>query len=88
MARRSPGRSSAKGVGKLPRSAFAYPSKRAYPINTKARARAALSRAGQSGTGGTYQHVARAVRKRYGDAIPSVGPTKGRVNRAGQRGQR
>jgi len=88
MARSRMSKSSAKGVSKLPRSAFAYPSKRAYPINTKARARNALSRAAQSGTSGTYSHVAKAVRARYGNAIPSVGRAKGRVNRPGKRGQR
>jgi len=76
-------KSSAKGTSKLPSSAFAYPSKRAYPINTKARARGALSLAARSGTSGTYQHVARAVRKRYGNSIASVGRAKGTVSRPG-----
>ena len=86
MARaRVPSHSSAKGASKLPSSAFAYPSRRAYPINTPKRARAALSRAAQSGTSGTYQHVAQAVRKRYGNQIASVGRSKGVVSRAGYR---
>lgn len=76
-------KSTAKGTSKLPKSAFAYPSKRAYPINTPRRAKNALARAGQSGTSGTYQHVARAVRKRYGNRIASVGPAKGTVSRPG-----
>ena len=88
MAARSISKSSAKGVKRLPDSAFAYPSRRAYPINTKARARNALSRAAQSRTGGTYQHVARAVRRRYGNGIPTVGPKAGRLSRAGKRGTR
>lgn len=77
--------SSAKGTSKLPASAFAYPKTRQYPINTKRRAKAALSRAGQSGTSGTYSHVARAVRKRYGNAIASVGKRKGTTTKAGYR---
>jgi hypothetical protein len=78
-------KSTAKGVKSLPKSAFAYPSKRAYPINTPKRAKAALSRAGQSKTSGTYAHVARAVRKRYGNRIASVGKARGTVTRAGYR---
>lgn len=69
----------------LPASAFAYPRQRRYPIDTKARARNALARAAQANTAGTYQHVARAVRRRWGDAIPTVGPTYGRVNEPGKR---
>lgn len=58
-------RSTVKGAKKLPASAFAYPKSRAYPINTPARARAALSRAAQRNTSGSYAHVARAVKRRY-----------------------
>lgn len=57
----------------LPRSAFAYPSKRAYPIDTPKRARNALARAAQSKTSGSYATVARAVRKRYGSKIKTRG---------------
>jgi len=69
----------------LPSSAFAYPRSRKYPIDTKARARNALARAAQSGTSGSYSHVARAVRKRYGNAIPTVGKAKGTVTGPGYR---
>ena len=58
-------KSSAKGTKRLRSSSFAYPKSRAYPINTRKRARAALSRAAQKGTSGTYAHVAAAVRKKY-----------------------
>jgi hypothetical protein len=78
-------RSSARGTARLPASAFAYPSKRAYPINTIKRARAALSRAAQSGTSGSYSHVARAVRQRYGNRVASVGRARGTTTRAGYR---
>jgi hypothetical protein len=67
-------KSSAKGTKKLPSSAFAYPKKRAYPINTPKRARAALSRAAQKKTSGSYAHVARAVKRRY----PSIKVGSGR----------
>ena len=69
----------------LPKSAFAYPSQRKYPIDTPARARNALARAAQSQTSGSYAHVARAVRKRYGNTVASVGPKRGTVTRPGYR---
>jgi len=80
-----PRRSSAPGVAKLPASAFAYPASRAYPINTIGRARSALSRAASSGNRGSYQHVARAVRRRYGNKVATVGPKRGTVTRPGLR---
>ena len=49
----------------LPPSQFAYPARRAYPINTPARARNALARAAQSGTSGSYRTVERAVNRRF-----------------------
>lgn len=69
---------SSKQRAKLPRSAFAYPSKRKYPIPTQTQAkragiserqrlglhRNALSRAAQAGTAGSYGHVARKVNRR------------------------
>jgi hypothetical protein len=69
----------------LPRSAFAYPKLRKYPIDTKARARNALARAAQSHTSGSYQHVARAVRRKWGNAIASVGKKRGTVSSPGYR---
>lgn len=74
----------AKQRNKLPASAFAYPSKRSYPIPTKAQARKAgisekqrvglhrnaLSRAAQKGTSGSHRHVASKVAKR-GPVKPS-----------------
>jgi hypothetical protein len=82
---RTPRRSSAPGVSRLPRSAFAYPSRRAYPINTPGRARSALTRAASSRNRGTYSHVAQAVRRRYGNRIASVGPARGTTSRPGYR---
>lgn len=49
----------------LPKSAFALPSKRRYPINTIARARAALSYSARKDTVGSPATVRRAVYKRY-----------------------
>lgn len=71
---------------RLPNSSFAYPRTRKYPIDTKARARNALARAAQSNTSGSYSHVAKAVRRKWGDAIPTVGRAQGRVNKPGKRG--
>jgi len=70
---------------RLPASAFAYPTRRTYPINTPSRARNALSRAAQKGTSGTYQHVARAVRAKYGNRVASVGTKRGTVSAPGYR---
>lgn len=69
----------------LPRSAFALPSQRKYPIDTPARARNALARSAQRGTAGSYRTVATAVRKRYGNTVASVGRKRGTVTRAGYR---
>jgi hypothetical protein len=69
----------------LPRSAFAYPRTRSYPIDTKARARNALARAAQSHTKGSYAHVAAAVRRRWGNAIKSVGRARGTISAPGYR---
>lgn len=69
---------SAKQRNRLPKTAFAYPAKRAYPVPTKTQAkkagisekqrvglhRAALSRAAQSKTSGSYRHVAKHVARR------------------------
>jgi hypothetical protein len=59
---------------RIPASKFVYkPGTRtggkhgAYPINTRARARAALAYAGQKRTKGSYSTVAKAVKKRYPD---------------------
>lgn len=62
----------------LPKSAFAIPSRRAYPMPTKAQARKAgiseaqrlrthrnaLSRAAQKNTGGSYKKMAKVARTR------------------------
>jgi hypothetical protein len=62
----------AKQRKKLPASAFAYPAKRKYPIDTPARARNALARAAQRKTYGNYATVAAKVKARY----PSIGKKK------------
>jgi hypothetical protein len=70
---------------KLPPSAFAYPRSRRYPIDTPKRARNALARAAQSGTSGSYTHVARAVRRKWGNTVATVGRKRGTVTRPGYR---
>lgn len=72
-----------KKRSKLPASAFAYPKQRKYPINTVARARNALARAAQSKTSGSYPHVAKAVRAKYGNKVATVGPARGTVSAPG-----
>lgn len=76
--------------GSLPSSAFAIPSKRLYPINTKSRAKAAMAYAARPSTRGSYSTVRRAVLKRYPElkqtgARRSVNG-KGSVARATKRG--
>lgn len=53
----------------LPKSAFAIPSKRLYPIDTKKRAKAALAYSARPDTRGSYSTVRKAVLKKY----PSLG---------------
>ena len=74
---------SARARAKLPASSFAYPRTRSYPIDTPKRARAALSRAAQAKTKGSYTHVAKKVRAKYGNRIASVGRARGTVTRPG-----
>lgn len=75
----------AKRRKSLPRSAFALPSKRKYPIDTPARARNALARAAQKGTASNYRTVARAVRRKYGNTVASVGTKRGTISAPGYR---
>lgn len=62
-----------KQRSKLPKSKFAMPGKRAFPIDTKARARNALARVSQHGTKAQQKKVRAAVTKRY----PSLKKTGG-----------
>ena len=65
----------AKRRANLPRGQYVYgpgsrvggKGRKAYPIDTRARARNALSRAAQSHTGGTYRTVERKVNRRFPD---------------------
>ena len=75
----------AKRRSNLPNTAFAYPKTRRYPIHDAKHARAALARAAQSGTSGSYRTVAKAVRAKYGNTIASVGPTHGTTTAPGYR---
>jgi hypothetical protein len=75
---------SSRKRGSLPSSAFALPSKRLYPINTKSRARAALAYAARPSTRGSYATVRRAVLKRYPELKGSG--KRGSVATAARRG--
>lgn len=64
----------AKRRKKLPKSAFALPSTRRYPVDTKPRARNALARVQQHGSPAEKKAVRAKVRARY----PSIGRTSRR----------
>lgn len=49
----------------LPASDFVFPKTRSYPIDTKARARNALSRVAQNGTPAQKARVRAAVHRKY-----------------------
>jgi len=57
----------AKRRNALPKTVFAIPAQRAYPIDTPARARSALARVAANGTPDEQAQVRRAVAKRYPD---------------------
>ncbi|MGY0062833.1 hypothetical protein ACWY4P_40910 [Streptomyces sp. LZ34] len=67
----------AKRRRSLPKSSFAIPRKRAYPIDTAGRARSALARVAQHGTSAQKKRVKAAVRSRY-PSITVGGRKKGR----------
>jgi hypothetical protein len=48
-----------------PKSSVGGKGRKSYPIDTPKRARAALSRAAQSRTGGSYARVEKAVNRKY-----------------------
>ena len=58
----------------LPRSDFAQPSKRKYPINDRSHARNALARVSQHGTADEKRKIRRKVAERY----PSIHQTRSR----------
>lgn len=63
---------STKDRKKLPKSSFALPGKRKYPIPDKSHARNALARVAQHGTDAEQKKVRAAVKKRF----PSIGKKK------------
>ena len=83
----------------LPNSAFALPSKRAYPVPTKAQARKAgiseaqrlrlhrnaLARSTNTRTAGSYPTIARKVKARAGAKVATVGGKRGTTTRPGYR---
>lgn len=86
----------------LPASAFALPSRRKYPVPTKAQAkragigerqrlalhRNALARSTNKRTAGSYPTIAKKVRARSGGKVATVHPSKGTVSRPGMRKRR
>lgn len=60
---------STKRRNALPKSKFALPAERKYPIDTEARARNALARVAQNGTPSEQKRVKAAVHKRF----PKIG---------------
>jgi len=58
----------------LPRSDFAQPSKRKYPINDRSHARNALARVSQHGTADAKRKIRRKIAQRY----PSIAQTRSR----------
>lgn len=58
-------RLSTKRRKSLPKGSFAVPSKRKYPIDTKARARNALARVSQHGSSAEKAAVRRKVKSKY-----------------------
>jgi hypothetical protein len=68
-----------------PKSRVGGKGKKAYPIDTLKRARNALSRAAQSNTSGSYSTVAKAVRKKWGNKVGTVGRKRGTVSAPGYR---
>jgi hypothetical protein len=75
----------AKTRRKLPPKAFADRKAKKFPIGTPAQARASLRAAGRSDTAGSYRKVAKKVRAKHGEKVPSVGPKKGSVTKPGFR---
>jgi hypothetical protein len=73
----------------LPKSSFAIPSQRLYPIDTKARARSALAYAARPTTRGSYTTVRKAVLKKYPSLKATTGskPKRGSVTRSATRGK-
>lgn len=66
---------------RLPKSSFAVPGKRKYPVDTKARARNALARVAQHGTPAEKKQVKAKVRKRY----PSIAVAGKKTTKRGRK---
>lgn len=73
---------------RIPASKFVYPpgskiggKSGKYPVDTPARARAALRYAGKSSTAGSYSTVARKVRAVHGKAVPAAAKKTGYAKR-------
>jgi hypothetical protein len=71
----------AKKRKRLPKTSFALPGKRKYPVDTKARARNALARVQQHGTAAEKKQVKAKVRRRY----PSIAVGGKKTSRRGRK---
>jgi hypothetical protein len=65
----------------LPASSFVYPKQRKYPIDTKKRAKAALSYGARRDTFGSASYIKGKVYKRY----PSLKPKKSKSSKRRKR---
>lgn len=63
---------------RLPKSAFAYPSTRSYPIHDRPHARAALRLSARKSTKGSYAHVRKKVAKKFPGLVGKKKSTKTR----------
>jgi hypothetical protein len=70
---------------RLPRSAFAVPSKDGYPVHDAAHARNALARVSQFGSPREQSQVRSAVRRRFPGIGQKTGGFKGAAERARSR---
>lgn len=76
---------SAKKRRSLPRSAFGIPSQRKFPLDTRKRARNALSRVSQHGTPAQKKAVRAKVRRKYPSIKVSGTTTRRRTTRRRKR---
>lgn len=73
----------AKRRNALPKSKFAIPETRDYPIDTRDRARSALARVKANGTPAEQKQVANAVAKAYPDMDVQAATNRRKYARAG-----
>jgi hypothetical protein len=70
----------------LPRSDFVFPEREGYPIDTKGRARNALSRGAENASSAELAKIRAKVRRRYPSIHVEGAPSKYRADRPARRG--